>query len=364
MAVNKEFRSLHGKIGVLLLNLGTPQDTSVRSVRNYLQQFLGDKRVINLPQPLRWLLVNLVVIPFRIRKTIAAYASIWQDDGSPLLINSRKLQSALQLRLGTRYSVHLGMTYGAPNIIDTLQNMRQDDVTKMIILPLYPQYSSAATGAALEIVLNTLSKAEVIPELAIIKQFYSHKTYINCMAKLLYAYVPRADFILFSYHGLPEAHMVHHQDAPDVCKKCDMHAVCPPITAYNRDCYRAQCYASAQAIAAALDLDATGWGVSFQSRVGRQAWIAPYTEQMIPQLYQRGVRRLVVCCPSFIADCLETLEEIGIRAREQWLALGGISFELVRGLNQDCEWAVELVQAQVNSPTDVVNSLNLEEIYE
>lgn len=335
---------LHKRIGVLLLNLGTPANCSVKAVRAYLKQFLNDPRVIELPKLQRWLLVNCLIVPFRAKKSAEAYEQIWQAAGSPLLINSVSIKDKLAQALGTQFTVVLGMRYGQPSIASALQQLQQAAIQKIIVIPLFPQYSSAATGSALQQVLEIIATYKVVPELQIKDSFFDDPRYIQALAQSIKPYIiTDYDYVLMSYHGLPEQQMVHKNDTI-----CNMQTAC--ATTEHQDCYRAQCYQTSQLVAHALELPTEQWGVGFQSRLGRLPWIKPYTDELLVDLRQQGVSKLVVCCPSFIADCLETLEEIGVRAREQWHSLGGTELRLVPCLNAQQFW-IDALESYVRSAT-------------
>lgn len=315
------------RTGILLINLGTPSDPSTRSVRKYLREFLFDPRVIELPAFFRWLLLRLIILPFRSSKSAKAYQAIWMDNGSPLLINSLKIQQQLQETLGDAYHVELGMRYGDKNIKDAIQNLKLADVNNIIVVPLFPQYASAVTGSALQKVLQLIAKDKVIDSMKIVSNFFIHEAYIKALAVSIRPYISKPyDFLLMSYHGLPERQMIN-----------------PGIS-----CYKSQCLQTSKLLAAQLQIPEDKWDVSFQSRLGRLPWIKPYTDEMLIELRQRGISKLVICCPSFIADCLETLEEIGIRAKEQWLHLGGSDLELIPCLNASPQWidALKIIALQ------------------
>jgi len=326
--------------GVLLLNLGTPDDCSTTSVRRYLKEFLSDPRVIDIPTPLRWLLLNAVILPFRPKKTAAAYAQIWTEQGSPLLKNSQDLTTAVAKLLGERYQVALGMRYGRPSIEKALSQLKH--CSHLTILPLFPQYSSAATGSALEKTLQTISNYWNLPSLRVIRDYYNHPSFIHAYAQRIRQHLLAhpVDIIIFSYHGLPERHI----DKSQCRASCDWESACPVMSEDNAFCYRAQCYATSQALAQALTLNPEQYRVAFQSRLGRTPWIKPYTDEMLPALFQAGVRNIAIACPSFVADCLETLEEIGLRAKAQWVALGGHELTAVPCLNAEAEWVEAVVQ--------------------
>lgn len=328
------------KKAILLVNLGTPEHPEPKSVRRYLREFLNDPRVIDLPTIIRWPLVNLFIIPFRYKKTSAAYQKIWTETGSPLLVISQKIRDKLASMLGENYQVELGMRYCQPSLESALEKLANCD--SLTVLPLFPQYTSAATGSALEQVLGLLSSRWNIPEIHIRQDFYNEPGFINAFAEVIKNNLPeKIDKIIFSYHGLPERHISKSQ-----CKaKCDKLSACPAITNENRFCYRAQCYASTQFIADKLGLAKDQYLVSFQSRLGRTPWIRPYTDLLLPELSAQGVKNIAVVSPSFIADCLETLEEINIRLRKQWESLGGQEFTFIPCAN-DSEAMVEFLRSK------------------
>ncbi len=335
--------------GVLLINLGTPDSPRVPDVRRYLREFLSDPRVIDLNPVGRWLLLNLVILPFRPAKSAAAYQTIWGADGSPLLAHSVRLTEGVRAALGPGHVVELAMRYGSPSIPSALAKLEAADVDKLVLVPLFPQYSSAATGSALDRVYDVVGKAWNVPATASIGAFYDDEGFLGAFSEVARRHLDafRPDHVLFSYHGLPERHVRksdptgrHCLETPDCCD-----AIVPA----NRYCYRAQCYATTRGMVARLGLPADRHGVSFQSRLGRTPWIKPYTDLVLPELARAGKRRLAVICPAFVADCLETVEEIGIRAKEQWRALGGEDLLLVPSLNAEPAWVdavANLVRAQ------------------
>ena len=318
------------KNGLLLINLGTPDSPHVGAVTRYLREFLADKRVITLPAPLRYLLLYGVILPFRPRKSAAAYREIWTKQGSPLLINSQKVLRKLQARLGKDCKVALAMRYGKPSIELALTELKYCE--NITILPLYPQYSSAATGSSLERVLEILSLQTVLPTMNVIRDFHQHPSFIEAQAALIAPHIPHHDHILFSYHGVPENHILI-----DSCKTLCVN-LCSSQSPNNSGCYRAQCLRTSTALANHLQLPKLDYSSSFQSRLGKTPWIKPYTDEIFSELADRGIKRLAIACPSFVADCLETLEEIGIRARHQWLRLGGEKFTLIPAVNDSELW--------------------------
>jgi protoporphyrin/coproporphyrin ferrochelatase len=329
---------------ILLLNLGTPDHPYSFAVYRYLTQFLNDPRVIDLPAVIRWPLVNLLILPFRYRQSAKAYQKIWQEQGSPLLLHSLELKAALAQFMGADYEVELGMRYGKPSIKEALKKF--SNIEQLTIVPLFPQYASAANGSALEETLSLLAADWNIPSIRIIPPFYAHPEFISAYAELIRNTLAHQtpDLLLLSYHGLPERHI-----NKSACRaECDRLHACPSIDINNLYCYRAHCYATSKALAEALQLNDNQYQVAFQSRLGRTPWIKPYTDLLLPELIQQGVKHLAIACPSFVADCLETLEEINIRAREQWQSLGGSSFTFIPCLNATPQW-VKALAAIVSS---------------
>jgi len=327
--------------GVLLVNLGTPDAPQPREVRRYLREFLSDPRVIDLPAVRRRLLVEGVILPTRPRTSAAAYAKVWSEAGSPLLVHSEALRAALEVRLGSDYAVALGMRYGRPSLPDALRRLEERGVRELIALPLFPQYSSAATGSALEALFAAPAGAR-LKRIVTLGPFFDDPGFVRAWrdvaAPVLAAFRP--DHVLFSYHGLPERQIRAADRSGAHClgsANC-----CAPLREANRHCYRAQCFATTEALAAALALTPQRTSTSFQSRLGRAPWIRPYTDFVLPELAAAGVRRLAVLCPAFVADCLETVEEIGIRARDQWQRLGGEELRLVECPNAHPTWVEAL----------------------
>ncbi|MCC6272604.1 MAG: ferrochelatase [Deltaproteobacteria bacterium] len=334
------------KIGVLLINLGTPKAPTAKDVRRYLRQFLSDPRVIDINPVGRWLLVNLIVAPFRSPKSAAAYRKIWTERGSPLLFHTQDLGRAVAERLGEDYAVEIGMRYGEPSIESALRRLFDRGVREVRILPLYPQYSSSATGSTQEEVFRVAKRMWNITPLQFLLPFFDHPGFIRAFAEVGRGRLRdfRADHVLFSFHGLPERQILKGDVGGNHClKKPDC---CDKVVPANGLCYRAHSYATARALVAELQLPAEQYTVCFQSRLGRTPWIKPYTDLVIPELAKAGKKRLAVFCPAFVADCLETLEEVGMRARKQFRALGGEDLLLIPSLNAEPAW-VEAVCAMV-----------------
>ena len=330
--------------GALLINLGTPDAPRSPEVRTYLREFLSDPRVIDINPVGRKLLLEAVILPFRPAKSAAAYRQIWTAQGSPLLVESQALASRVRETLGI--PVELGMRYGNPSIASALSRLVAARVDSIVVAPLYPQYSSAATGSSLEEVFRAAGKLDVVPALSVVPPFFANPAFIESFARQGEPVLAREkpDHVLFSFHGLPERHVKRTDPTGLHCLQSA--GCCDKLVDANRDCYRAQCFATARSLAARLALPDNGHTVCFQSRLGRTPWIKPYTDLVLPELAAKGLKRLAVFCPAFVADCLETLEEIGIRAQEQWRSLGGESLALVPSLNATAPW-VDALAAMV-----------------
>ncbi|MBA3395433.1 MAG: ferrochelatase [Deltaproteobacteria bacterium] len=323
--------------GLLLINLGTPDDPSTPAVRRYLREFLGDPRVIDINAIGRALLLHLVILPTRPAKSAHAYRTIWDPErGSPLLYHSQDLAAAVATRLGAGWQVELAMRYGKPSIADALARLEQAHVDRVVVLPLFPQYATSSTGTAIARVMELATARWNVPALDFVPAFFDDPGFIaafEAVAKPALA-AARADHVLFSFHGLPVRQIVKTDMTGAHCLKS---ATCCDTLA-NPSCYRAQSYATARALAPRLGLTPTQYTVCFQSRLGRTPWIEPYTDVELDRLAKAGVKRLAVLCPAFVADCLETVEEIGIRAREQFKAAGGEELVLVPSLNATPAW--------------------------
>lgn len=325
------------KTGLLLINLGTPDAPTFMGVWRYLRQFLSDKRVVSLPAPLRLLLLYGVILPFRVAKTKHAYQAIWTERGSPLRYHGEDLVHKLQQYLGNTYRVVLAMRYGNPSIEQALIDLQYCD--RLMVLPLYPQYSSAASGSSLEAVFQSLASQTCIPNLRVMRQFYQAPAYIQAQAQCIAPHISGHEMLVFSYHGLPEQ-QIQQTGCEPVCKQ---DCVSSNQDIVRPNCYRAQCYHTSLLLAQALQLQDSQYTTAFQSRLGRIPWIQPYLDTCLDTLAAQGVKRIAVACPSFVADCLETLEEIGMRMRALWIAAGGEQMTLIPCLNTDEEWCKAIV---------------------
>ncbi|HSJ95542.1 MAG TPA: ferrochelatase, partial [Myxococcota bacterium] len=299
-------------LGVLLVNLGSPEAPTPRAVRRYLREFLGDPRVLDIPALPRRLLLEGVILPTRPRRSAEAYTKVWTPEGSPLVVYGRALRDALGKRLGAGFVVELAMRYGVPAIAPALERLAAADCRRILVVPLFPQYSSAATGSALEAVYRAAGARWNTPPIDVLDSYYDEPAFVGALAAVARALPEerRPDHLLLSYHGLPER-QIRKSDATGAhCFASN--DCCDAVGKANRFCYRAQCVATSRALAGALGIGEQDWTIAFQSRLGRTPWIRPYTDEILPFLRERGVRRLAVMCPSFVADCLETIEEIGI----------------------------------------------------
>ena len=330
--------SIKPRTGILLINLGTPDAPRTREVRAYLRSLLSCDRVLDINPIGRWLLLNLIVLPFRPRKAAKAYQEIWLEDGSPLLVYSKKLQNALALQFSKdKIPVEIGMQCGNPSIKSAVDRLREEECDRIIILPMYPQYSSSTYGSAVEDLYKEVLHDWNMPQLKFIPPFYSDSRFIGSWEKIGLPFLEnKPDHVLFSFHSLP----IRHLEKSDISENWfkNNHECCLELVNENRNCYSAQCFHTAKLIAERYHLSADEWSVSFQSKFGREEWIKPDTEMHLARLAEKGVKRIVVFCPAFVSDCLETLEEIGIRAAEHFRKHGGEELKLVPSLNAHPEW--------------------------
>jgi ferrochelatase len=303
-------------IGVLLVNLGTPQAPTAAAVRRFLAEFLADPRVVELPRPLWWLILHGYILRVRPGRVAHAYQQIWTPDGSPLAVISaaqaRALQAALAALYGDAIRVEFAMRYGAPAIDAALARLAAARCEHLLVLPLYPQYSGSATGSVFDAVTEALRRHRRVPELRFVAQYHDHPGYVAALAQTIRAHWVthgHGDRLLFSFHGVPHRSLL------------------------AGDPYHCQCHKTARLVAEALGLEPSQWQVSFQSRFGRARWLQPYTDVTLVQWAAAGIKRADLVCPGFAADCLETLEELRIRARASFLEAGGERLELIPCLN-------------------------------
>ncbi|HVY60218.1 MAG TPA: ferrochelatase [Planctomycetota bacterium] len=333
------------RTGLLLVNLGTPDAPDPRSVRRYLREFLSDPRVIDIPWLWRKLLVEVLILPFRPRQSAEAYRKVWTERGSPLMFHSRDLADKVAAAVGPDVVVELAMRYQRPSIAGALERLRRAGVSEVTIFPLFPQYASSSTGSAVEKILFEAGRRWNVPSFRVIPPFYQEPAFIDAFAAVARPVLDefRPDHVLFSYHGLPERQIVKSDESGG--EHCLRSATCCETpTDANRTCYRHQCFMTTAALAPRLGLAAGRYEVGFQSRLGRSPWIRPYTDLIVRELAGKGVKRLAVLCPAFVADCLETLEEIGMRAREDFIEHGGEDLRLVPSLNAHEAWVHAVVE--------------------
>ncbi len=328
---------------VLLINVGTPDAPDTDSVRRYLAQFLNDKRVLDMPWLFRKFLVNLIIVPFRAPKSARLYQRLWTPEGSPLLLNTEKFAARLRQQLDASYTVFTAMRYGNPSLKNALERIRRKGFNEIIVFPQFPQYASSTTGTILEFVKNEVESWTESPEIKNIGQFYNHPGFLEAFAENIASCHPETfDHIIFSYHGLPLRHIrkVHPGVSPEDCT-CEKQ-----MPEHGKYCYKATCYETTRLLAARLKLDKSRYSIAFQSRFSKN-WLRPFTDKVIRELARKGAKRVLVAVPSFTADCLESLVEIGWENKELFKKEGGQELVLVKSLNASETWvqaAAELIR--------------------
>ncbi|MDH4561841.1 ferrochelatase [Pseudomonas sp. BN411] len=328
---------------LLLVNLGSPASTKVEDVRSYLDQFLMDPYVVDLPWPLRRLLVSLILIK-RPAQSAHAYSSIWWPKGSPLIVLSRELQDAIAPHW-PHGPVELAMRYGQPSIESALRKLAAQGVKRVTLAPLYPQFADSTTTTAIEEARRVIREQGLKLEVSVLPPFFAEADYLEALVASAKPYLDQGfDHLLLSFHGLPERHirkLVKDIDPQHDLRAPDSSGVSDEVLAV---CYRSQCQRTAEAFAERAGLQPGQWSVSFQSRLGKDKWIEPYTETRLDELAKQGVKKLLVMCPAFVADCIETLEEIGQRGSEQFQEAGGQELVLVPCMNSHPQWVSALVK--------------------
>jgi len=304
------------KVGILLTNLGTPQAPEKKPLRTYLKQFLSDPRVVEVPRLLWWFILNGVILNIRPARSAAAYKTVWTERGSPLMFHSRDqaeaLRSVISEQFGDKVMVDFAMRYGSPAIPDVLQNMLQQGVRKLLVLPLYPQYSGATTASTFDAIAEDFTARRWLPDLRFISHYHDHPAYITALADSIRAFRAQhgsADKLLFSYHGEPQKYLD------------------------RGDPYHCECLKTSRLVAEELGLHKEEYTSAFQSRFGREEWLKPYTDETLKGFPQQGIKSVQVICPGFSADCLETLEEIAVENRDYFLEAGGEDFVYIPCLN-------------------------------
>lgn len=319
------------------MNLGSPDSTEVKDVRKYLREFLMDKRVIDSPLLLRAFLVNCIIVPFRAPKSAHAYESIWTKDGSPLIVLTRQLRDALQKQV--EEPVFIAMRYGNPGVKEVFNTIQKEHpgVTDVLLLPLYPHYAMSSYETAVVQANDLYKKGNYSFKIETIKPFYDEENYIKALSENIRPYLEQEyDHILFSYHGIPERHVQKTDMTGNHCLKSP--DCCDVASPAHSQCYRHQCFTTTKLVAERLNIPKNKYSNSFQSRLGRSEWLKPYTVTRLAELPKEGIKKLLILCPAFVSDCLETLEEIAIEGNVVFTAAGGTSFTLIPCLNVNPMW--------------------------
>jgi len=323
---------------VLLVNLGSPDSPSVPDVRRYLNEFLMDGRVIDTPWPLRRFVVGMILIN-RPKESAHAYQSVWTKEGSPLVVTSRNAQALLQKRV--KVPVELAMRYQNPSVPDVVKKLAGQGVTELLLIPLFPHYAMSSYETAVVWVQENVAKFAPGMKLKVQKPYYDSPDYITALGEVSApALKTDYDHLLFSFHGIPERHLRKSDPTKQHCLTFDK--CCESKSPAHDFCYRHQCFQTATALAGWCGVPKGKWSVSFQSRLGRDPWLKPYTDFELERLPKEGVKKLVVISPAFVADCLETIEEIGMRGKESFLQAGGESYTLIPCLNEHPAWITAL----------------------
>ena len=325
--------------GVLLVNLGSPNSPKVADVRKYLREFLMDGRVLDAPYLIRFGIVHLAILPSRPRQSAEAYHKIWTPEGSPLVVTSRKVAALLQDRIDL--PVELAMRYQNPSIRKAIEKLRAQDVNELLLIPMFPHYAMSSYETAVREVERSLAKLAPEISLSVMAPYYDHPDYISALVGSAADYLQQEyDHLLFSFHGIPERHL--RKSDPTNCHCLVKNNCCAEANPAHNTCYRAQCFKTVQGFAELAGLPNDKFSIAFQSRLGRDPWLQPYTDRVIEELARDGIKKLLVICPAFVADCLETLEEIGMRGRQKFHECGGEELTLIPCLNAHPLWIAAL----------------------
>ncbi len=329
--------------GVLLVNLGSPDSTAVRDVRRYLREFLMDERVLDMNYLSRRLVVDLFILPFRPARSAEAYRKIWWPEGSPLIVISRRVQAALQAHL--QLPIELGMRYQNPSLDAAIKSLLAQGVEEILLVPLYPHYALSSYETVVVKVREILAHSAPNLRLRMVAPFYSEPRYVKALVASAQPYLSQGfDYLLFSFHGLPERHLRKADPSGTHCLARQDCCEVPHVA--HRTCYRAQAFKTVAAFTEQAQVPTLKFSISFQSRLGRDPWLKPYTDFELVRLAKDGVRKLLVICPAFVSDCLETLEEIGLRGRESFIQAGGQELTLIPCLNEHPLW-IEALQKYI-----------------
>jgi protoporphyrin/coproporphyrin ferrochelatase len=324
-----------GNRAVLLVNLGSPDSASVRDVRRYLREFLMDGRVLDAPWPVRFCIVHFGILPKRPVESAHAYSAIWTAEGSPLIVTSRRVRAALQERLSV--PVELAMRYQNPSIDHAVRSLARQGIEEMLLIPLFPHYAMSSYESAVVRVREVVRHVAPAMNVEVMPPYVDHPDYIRALvASARDALGAPHDHVLFSFHGIPERHLRKSDPTGAHCLASPQ--CCEVPSPAHATCYRAQCFATVRRFVDEARLSPGTYSVAFQSRLGKDPWLRPYTDEQLTRFPSAGVRRLVVLCPAFVSDCLETLEEIGLRGRDSFLRAGGTSLTLVPCLNEHPRW--------------------------
>lgn len=349
------------RTGVLLINIGTPDEPTPDAVGRYLRQFLMDEYVLDMSFLKRWLLVNRVIVPRRKYSSAEHYQKVQTEEGAPLLVHTRKFAEGLANELAdnrSEYVVEIGMRYGNPSIASGLANLERNGVDQIVAAPLYPHYTQSSFQTAVVETKKQAKKLGLAEKLLFLEPFYVDAEFIEAWAGIMCEYLKThsPDHVLFSYHSVPVRH-IKRLDATDHCRIDE--SCCQKIEAANQNCYRAQCHATTRAIASAIGLTQDRFTTCFQSQLGKDDWIGPSFEELVVELPKRGIRQIAVACPSFVADCLETLEEIGISGREKFQEAGGDELTLIPCVNSHQLWikaAANLIRRKASAQAAIAAS--------
>lgn len=325
--------------GILLVNLGSPKSTRVEDVKEYLDEFLMDEKVIDYRWFFRSLLVQGIILRTRPAKSAEAYKTVWTDEGSPLIVITRQIQQKLQKLVDI--PVEIGMRYAEPSIESGIRSLTEKGVTEIVLFPLYPQYAMSTTETVVDKAEEVRKKHFPNVRISYVQPFYNRDIYIDCLAESIREKLPEHyDALQFSYHGVPERH-IYKTDPTNTCNlnDCCSRAENPS----HQFCYRHQCYKTTELVTEKLNIPREKTVVSFQSRLGKDKWMEPYTDETLEALPKKGVKNLAIVCPAFVSDCLETLEEISVEGREEFLHAGGQNFHYIPCLNDEDRW-IEVVK--------------------
>lgn len=321
--------------GILLVNLGSPDSTSIPDVRRYLKQFLNDPRVIHGSKFTRWVVVNLLILPFRPKNTAHAYSRVWTQEGSPLIVTSKKVQKLLQKEIDL--PIELGMSYGNPSIPSAIKKLKDAGVTEFFAIPLYPHYAMSSYETAVAAIHDAAKKCGNEMNFETMQPFYKEEGYIDALVERAKPYLKEDfDHILFSFHGLPVSHL--RATDPTQIHCCRKKMCCKSSSPAHATCYKHQCLETVRIFTEKARLPENKYSVSYQSRLTKEPWLEPYTDKTIEELPKNGVKKLLIMSPAFVTDCLETLEELDMAGKEAFLKAGGEDYKMIPCLNEHPMW--------------------------